>query len=238
MFGGEDGGQQEHEGGEELAFQSLETLDADTTYYMKVSSANQVPTFYEMTIELEADVAPVVVDLGERQNTVRKDIILGGPGNDILMGGAGEEWIIAGPGNDVLSGGYDRMASDVLFGEGGNDIFQIFPDQLPFIKGTNQTYIPTLTDVMDGGEGDDQVLFLGGDTDDIGRDVPDVVALNFNTNLHRWEFASWVWDTANQEFLENEITGAKEMNHAWFSLLPATSTSAVPVFPARSPPAI
>ncbi len=67
------------------------------------------------------------MDLGIRQDLVRRDVILGGTGNDVLSGGPGEDFIFGGPGNDVLTGGLDRQASDLLFGEDGDDTFQIFP---------------------------------------------------------------------------------------------------------------
>src|SRR5690606_9799259 len=128
---------------------------------------------------LDDDVDPGenVVNFATRADVKRRDIILGGAGNDVLQGGAGEDWIFGGAGNDVLSGGYDRMAEDLLFGGDGDDTFQLLPDQLPYIKGTTQTYSPTLTDRFDGGAGNDRVLFLGGDYDDLGRPVRDDVAI-------------------------------------------------------------
>ena len=136
-------------------------------------------------------------------------MILGGNGNDVLQGGAGEDWIFGQAGNDVLTGGYDRQAEDLLFGGEGDDTFQILTDGLPFIKGTTETYIPTLTDRFDGGTGDDRVLFLGGDYDRLGRPVPDNVAVRWNRFLHRYEFTSLQWDTANQRFApDGEVVSA------------------------------
>jgi Ca2+-binding RTX toxin-like protein len=142
-------------------------------------------------------------DLSSATRILRRDVILGGPGNDVLSGGSGEEWIFGGPGNDVLSGGLDRQASDELFGEGGDDVFQIIPDRLPLIKGTQRTFIPTLSDQFDGSDGTDEVQFLGGDFDRFGRAVPDSVAIRYNTKIHRYEFTSLVWDTANREFVRD-----------------------------------
>ena len=45
--------------------------------------------------------------LSSQQVSLRRDVILGGTGDDILSGGSWEEWIFGGPGNDVLTGGYD-----------------------------------------------------------------------------------------------------------------------------------
>jgi Ca2+-binding RTX toxin-like protein len=146
-------------------------------------------------------------DFSSALRILRRDVILGGPGNDVLSGGSGEEWIFGGAGNDVLTGGLDRQASDLLFGEGGDDIFQLIPDRLPFIKGTQRTLIPTLSDRFDGGAGDDRVLFLGGDVDRLNRPVPDFVAIRYNTKLHRYEFTSLIWDIANQQFLRDTPNG-------------------------------
>ena len=148
------------------------------------------------------DLSPgTAVDLSNATRILRRDLIIGGPGKDVLSGGSGEEWIFGGPDNDVLSGGLDRQASDLIFGEGGDDIFQIIPDGLPFIKGTQRTLIPTLSDRFDGGDGTDQVLFLGGDLDRLGQPVPDHVAIRYNTKIHRYEFTSLIWDIANREFV-------------------------------------
>ena len=136
-------------------------------YLVKVSSNNSVPTVYDLTLQID-DGDPEVTSYTSRTNVVRRDVILGGAGHDVLQGGAGEDWIFGQAGNDVLTGGYDRQAEDLLFGGDGDDTFQIFTDGLPFIKGTTDTYIPTLTDRFDGGTGDDRVLFLGGDYDRLG----------------------------------------------------------------------
>jgi len=105
--------------------------------------------------------------LGSTQQILRRDVVLGGEGNDILQGGSAEEWIFGGPGNDVLTGGFDRQAGDLIWGGTGDDTFQVLPDGLPFIKTTERyvnqadrkTYLPTLTDRFDGQAGDDRVLF-------------------------------------------------------------------------------
>ena len=143
---------------------------------------------------------------------VRKDVLIGGDGNDILQGGSGEDWIFGGRGNDTLSGGFDRQAGDLLWGEEGDDIFQVVTDRLPQTKAAqrrvgeaaNATFIPTYTDRFDGGTGVDQVLYLGGDLDANGRVVPDNVAMRWNTILHRYEMTSQVWNFQDQEW-ETEV---------------------------------
>ena len=191
-------------------------LHSDTEYLLKVSSPNLVPTPYDLRFNLgglsdaQIDALGSVqeFDLSLRKDTVRRDVILGGDGNDILQGGGGEDWIFGNAGNDVLTGGKDRGASDLLFGGKGDDTFQIIPDALPLLgnqPNTNfdpatQTYIPTFSDQFIGGDGTDRVLFLGGDLDRRGNPVPDNAAIRYNTGLHRYEFTSLVWDIGTQAF--------------------------------------
>ncbi|KKK86946.1 hypothetical protein LCGC14_2758160, partial [marine sediment metagenome] len=177
----------------------LSSLQPGTTYWIQVTSP-KIPTVYDLLFDFN-DGEPDVISLAMRDDWIRRDVILGGEGNDVLIGGAGEDWIFGGPGNDVLSGGADRQAGDLILGNEGNDTFQIIPSGLPLLKGSDQTLIPTTNDTLKGGEGDDRILFLGGDLDDQGRPVPDHVAIRYNIILHRWEFAAQVWDVANQQFL-------------------------------------
>ncbi|MFT7639152.1 MAG: ELWxxDGT repeat protein, partial [Pirellulaceae bacterium] len=194
---------------------SISALFRRGTYLIQVNSPNLVPTVYDLRFNLEGTSDPNVlgefksVDFSLRTDNERRDVILGGEGNDILRGGAGEDWVFGGAGNDVLTGGSDRGARDLLFGGSGDDTFQIIPDALPLL--TNQpdtnfdpgtsTYIPTFSDQLRGGSGNDRVLFLGGDKDRNGYDVPDFASLRYNTLLHRYEFSSLVWDIGRQEFM-------------------------------------
>ncbi|MBI4579875.1 MAG: hypothetical protein HY718_09245, partial [Planctomycetes bacterium] len=190
----------------------LSALAEDTPYWLRVMGPAR--TAYELLPRI-GDPDALIVDLADEEvinlsstvRILRRDVILGGPGRDIVSGGSGEEWIFGGPENDVLSGGTDRQASDLQFGEGGDDTFQLIPDKLPFIKGTQRTLIPTLSDRLDGGPGEDRVLFLGGDLDRLGRPVPDHVAIKYNTILHRYEFTALEWDVANQVFLRQAGQG-------------------------------
>src|SRR5205807_91753 len=188
--------------GRQITSLDLSTLVAGKEYWVQVTAPNQLPTSYNLTFDLADDVNPAAntVNLAAKADVKRRDVILGGDGNDVLQGGPGEDWIFGGKGNDVLSGGYDRMAEDLLFGGEGDDTFLLQPDDLPFIKGTAQTYIPTLTDRFDGGPGNDRVLFQGGDYDRLGNPVPDQVAIRWNRFLQRYEFTAVPWDIANQRF--------------------------------------
>ena len=143
-------------------------------------------------------------------------MILGGPGNDVLSGGSGEEWIFGGLGNDrplrrPRPSGERRVVSVKV----GDDVFQIIPDRLPLIKGTQRTFIPTLSDQFDGGDGTDEVQFLGGDFDRFGKAVPDNVAIRYNTKLHRYEFTSLIWDVANREFVR-DASGRFEQEYLFY----------------------
>ncbi len=194
---------------------ALNGLSPDVPYLLRVTTPNIVPTPYSLRFNLTGtsnatDLASMPkIALGIRTDvTERRDIILGGTGDDILRGGAGEDWIIGGNGNDVLIGGDDRGASDLLIGGNGNDTFQIIPDLLPLLGNQSntqfdpatRTYIPTFSDQFLGGAGTDRVLYLGGDKDRRGFDVPDFAALQYNTLLHRYEFSSLIWDIGTQSF--------------------------------------
>ncbi|MDV6031963.1 MAG: calcium-binding protein [Phycisphaera sp. RhM] len=169
-----------------------------TTYLLKVSSPNLVPTIYDLRFSLTGNTDPVAlnaipsVDLGVRREAVRRDLTLGGPGDDKLLGGPGKDWILGGAGNDVISGGLDRMASDLLLGGPGDDTFQIIPDELPrkgnepdsLFDPVTGRYRPTANDIIDGGGGTDRMLYVGGDLDRRGFEVPDFAALRYNTGFH------------------------------------------------------
>ncbi|MCX2983455.1 hypothetical protein EYC98_21560, partial [Halieaceae bacterium IMCC14734] len=144
---------------------------------------------------------PLEIDLAQHSLNERRDIVLGGDGNDVLSGGLGRDWIFGQAGNDVLTGGVDRNAPDLLFGGDGDDTFQLIPDALPLAgDGTGGTVIPTTSDQFFGGAGEDRVLFLGGDFDRRGLPVPDYASLRYDIFLHRYEFTSLVWDIGEQVF--------------------------------------
>ena len=154
-----------------------------------------------------------VVDLAGFAPMERRDVILGGPGDDRLQGGSHEEWIFGQDGNDVLTGGLDEQASDLLFGGDGDDIFQIVPDRLPVAAATGRRGDPASSDLFIGGGGIDQVLFLGGDaaTDDDPSVNPhmvrDLVAIGYDRFLHRHRLTSLIWDVANEQFVGEDVDG-------------------------------
>ncbi|MCA9158716.1 MAG: hypothetical protein KDA72_10340, partial [Planctomycetales bacterium] len=221
------------------------TLEAETLY-LRVSSAEpgaETRAEYELLPHFGSNSGTILVeplasdllhsDLGNKTRIVRRDILIGGSGNDRLSGGSGEEWILGGPGNDVLNGGADRQASDLMWGGAGDDIFQIVPSALPLLKssqrfidrGNQQTFVPTYNDRFDGGPGNDQVLFLGGDLDDQGQVVRDNVALRYNTLLHRYEIAAQVWNTVAQQYVVDPVTQLPLQHYAFFQV---ANTGGVP----------
>ena len=205
---GEVGSLQRDLSGQDETGISLAGLEAGVPYLLRVDSPNLVPTIYTPSFELGLPGDPLTQDMATRPDQARRDVIIGGFGNDRLQGGAGEDWIFGIAGSNVISGGYDQGAQDLLFGGIGNDTFQIMPDSLPIIEATGETFIPTFNDIMIGGEGENRILFLGGDVDNLGREVPDVASTRFNPLLQRWEFTAQVWDTANQEFVTGELPGS------------------------------
>ncbi|MEM7311507.1 MAG: LamG-like jellyroll fold domain-containing protein, partial [Planctomycetota bacterium] len=195
-----------------LASASAGRLDLDglpraSDLLLAVTNPNSVATIYDLRFDFGLDQSDSQ-DMRIRKDLVRRDIILGGEGDDILQGGGGEDWIFGGEGNDVLTGGLDRQASDLMFAGPGDDTFQIITDALPLLGNqpnttfdpATATYIPTHSDQMIGGDGQDRVLFLGGDVDRRGFEVPDFAAIRYNTSLHRYEFTNLVWDIGTQEF--------------------------------------
>ncbi len=204
----------------------LSSLVVGETYLLRVQSDLR-PTIYDLKFQRGFAGPLPISNMALRDDPIRRDVILGGTGNDILIGGPGEDWIFGGPRNvdagvedrDVISGGFDRQASDLLFGGADDDSFQILPDFLPQLSNqrgtlfdpTGQTYIPTTSDQFFGGTGDDQVIFAGGDLDRDGRVVPDFVALRYNSGLHRYEFTNLVWDVHQLAFATEETDNGSEV---------------------------
>jgi Ca2+-binding RTX toxin-like protein len=198
---------------------SLNGLLTAKTYLLKVTTPNIVPTIYDLRFNLTGTTAANLlaaipeVNLGVRGDSERRDIILGGTGDDILMGGPGEDWILGGTGNDVISGGLDRMSGDLLLGDEGDDTFQIIPDRLPLLGNqpktlfdpVAKTFRPTANDEIDGGPGNDRMLYVGGNLDRRGFAVPDFAALRYNTGFQRYEFSSLVWDIGQQKFMADPV---------------------------------
>jgi uncharacterized delta-60 repeat protein len=131
----------------------------------------------------------------------RRDVILGGFGNDRLQGGSGETWIFGGPGNDVLAAGRDGHQSNLLFGGPGDDTFQVLLDWLPTNPSTGLPSDPGTANLFVGGPGMNRVLYVGGDTNDQGQPVRDFVAVGFDRFSQRHRITGLVWDLDSNSFV-------------------------------------
>ncbi|MEL6104936.1 MAG: PKD domain-containing protein, partial [Planctomycetota bacterium] len=192
-------------------------FDPAFTYFIRVQSGSQIPTQYDLGITFDdRPFGDLAVDLGNAatDDFLRRDVIVGGPGRDRLQGGPSEDWVIGGEDNDILSGGFDRGASDVLIGEGGDDLLQVFLDRPP-IDNLGFQGVFTLADELEGGDGFDQVLIQGGDVDSLGNPIRDHLTLSYNIPLGTTTVAGLVWDAANKEFLQDSA-GELEIYEARF----------------------
>jgi Ca2+-binding RTX toxin-like protein len=86
------------------------------------------------------------------------DFVFGGLGDDVIKGLSGDDILIGGGGDDQLEGGSDRdflyggTGSDILLGGAGADQLWSGPTG-PFFEGY---------DLLDGGGGNDRLIFAGG----------------------------------------------------------------------------
>ena len=98
--------------------------------------------------------------------------MLGGPGNDGVLGGIGSDNVVGGTGNDYV---YGAIGSDRVVGGEGDDLVWGGP------------YPETDKDILSAGDGDDvifvdnrtparDVVSCGGGFDRVGADSKDVVA--------------------------------------------------------------
>jgi len=81
------------------------------------------------------------------------DLVSGGAGDDKIRGGPGDDYIIGGPGNDIVE---DGPGSDFINLGPGNDTLVYYLDN-------NKGY----KDYAVGGEGDDTLIIVSDDIDDM-----------------------------------------------------------------------
>ena len=167
-------------------------------------------------------VSPQVTNSSYRRPvTERRDVLIGGIGNDRLQGGLGEEWLFGGEDNDVLVGGYDGQASDLMFGGNGDDIFQIWTDKLAVDPLTGAQFDDGSADLYVGGNGQDQVLYQGGDLNQ-GIVLRDFVAIGYDRFLGRQRLTALQYDFANRQFVQTGGIYAQEF--AYFQTRTVEST--------------
>ena len=213
----ESGGQLKRVLAEQVPVRVVRWRDTYPSYAEDKDAGRWISTTY-----LDANLLKIEVSLGNevlvfRDPSDRKDIIIGGEGDDRLAGGPGEDWIFGGPGNDTLHGGRDTQFEDLIFGGSGDDTFQIVPDRLPELLTTGEPYVPTFKDRLFGGEGIDRVLYWGRDLDEFGRPIPDHLALAYNTKLWRYEVGARIWDTGRQTFkTERDSAKLDSLHFAFF----------------------
>ena len=112
--------------------------------------------------------------------TSGNDTLNRGNGNDNIRAGAGDDRIISGAGNDLVSGGAgndkikDGPGDDYVIGGAGNDtvIMGSGNDYINLGPGDDTLVINMAKDIgklnfADGGEGDDTVIFVSEDMDEI-----------------------------------------------------------------------
>ena len=109
-------------------------------------------------------VATIVSNAPTIVGTKAPDVIVGGPGDNVIHGEGGDDTICGGEGNDTIYGG---RGDDALFGEGGNDALygERGSDDLDGGNGEDRLYGETGNDELSGGPGDHDQL-LGGPGDD------------------------------------------------------------------------
>ena len=148
--------------------------------------------------------------LNEAQGALPRAFLLGGAGNDTLIGGAGVDLLLGGSGNDFLRGrgNEDRLlggsGNDTLLGDRGNDrVFgQSGADLLIWNNGDG-------SDLMDGGTGDNdtvQVNGANGAGDDFSID-PNGDRIRFQRN----NLGLFQLDIANSEDLDVNGQGGSDV---------------------------
>jgi Ca2+-binding RTX toxin-like protein len=106
------------------------------------------------------------VDSGEGNDNIAgmggNDFIEAGEGNDLVSGGAGDDKIQGGAGDDYIMGG---DGNDTVSGGPGNDYITLGPgdDILVYYLDSNKGY----HDFADGGEGDDTLIIVSDNIDDM-----------------------------------------------------------------------
>lgn len=152
----------------------------------------------------------------------RRDVALGGDGNDTIAGTVGEDWIFGEAGNDVLFGGLERPAdisagdqrSDLIDGGPGDDVFQIIPDfeeTAVLTDGSLDQQNTQIYDLFIGGSGVDQALYYASYFPSLtlpgGEAVEDFVFLSFSEADQAYELRALSAGAQSGEFLEDPIDG-------------------------------
>jgi Ca2+-binding RTX toxin-like protein len=119
----------------------------------------------------------------EIQGLAGDDTLIGGAGDDVLRGGEDHDLLDGELGNDELYGGNGNdlltdsgTGDDQLYGEGGNDLLAVDRQAVLFAFAA-----PPGTLLLDGGDGDDRLSYLGrdleGDVTLLGGADDDVISV-------------------------------------------------------------
>lgn len=119
------------------------------------------------------------------------DIFVGGSGNDTLLGYSGWDWLSGGAGNDTINGGYDNdvllggAGDDTLLGDHGNDYLAggAGHDSLSGGAGDDVLIGGAGFDYLNGGDGADILLV---DQSDSAQDIIDGGAGLDALSFERW----------------------------------------------------
>jgi Ca2+-binding RTX toxin-like protein len=121
--------------------------------------------------------ATIVSNAATITGTKAPDVIVAGPGNNVIHGEGGNDLICGGEGNDTI---YGERGVDEIFGEGGDDVIygERGSDKLDGGAGNDKIYGGRGSDQIEGGEGDDLVEGEQGNDDVNGGGGTDVVEGN------------------------------------------------------------
>lgn len=113
----------------------------------------------------DGKVATIVSNAPTIIGTKAPDVIVAGPGDNVIRGEDGDDTICGGEGEDTIYGG---RGDDAAFGEGGNDTLygERGSDGLDGGSGEDRLYGASGNDELEGGPGDHDQLF-GGPGDDL-----------------------------------------------------------------------
>ena len=130
------------------------------------SYANQVFFDWQVTRSVETTADGITHYLATESGVVLGSLAPDEGGNDVIIAGAGADWVFGEGGDDVIDAGAD---DDVVFGGAGNDTVlggagsdNLSGDEVDAGDGTSLADALHGSDYIDGGDGDDSIFGNGG----------------------------------------------------------------------------